>query len=451
MSVTRRFALLLLGCAGIALVVPVIVSLLIALVAAVVAVADASIARRPFQVNRQVTSVLSRGRTEPLVISLDGVSTRSSHLVKLRQPLPPDSELTVNEATGRELSSALTINRRGRHMLPAPAVAVDGPLGIGRWMHRPGVETPVTVYPDMHTAWRIADAVRRGRFSDPGLRTRGPLGLGTEFESIREYRPDDDIRLVNWKATARLGTPMSNNLRVEQDRDIMCCIDTGRLMASPIGTATRLDVAFDAVVALALVADEMGDRVGSVGFADTIRRYVAPGRKSGRRVIDAAIDLEPVLVDSNYELAFQRVGSMKRSLIVVLTDLIEPAATQPLLDAIGILSRRHVVVVASVDDPDIAALAAGPTFVASGDDPTRKLTTMLSRSSSKKPEGAKAARASGAIDVARTRLAGDLVADRDAAASALRSMGAIVVIAPPDRFAATVVDSYLRTKRLARL
>jgi uncharacterized protein (DUF58 family) len=424
MSVTRRFVGVLVMCSFVALVAPVPVSIAVAVLAAVVAVADATIARRPFLVSRSVTSVLSRGVSERLTLTIDGAQTGRGNGVSLRQPLPPDAELSVHEISGHHLESALTMLRRGRHLLPRPAIAVDGPLGLGRWMHRQGDESPVTVYPDMKTAWRIADAVRRGRFSDPGVRTRGPLGLGTDFESIREYRADDDIRLVNWKASSRLGTPMSNNLRIEQDRDLVCCIDSGRLMASPIGSATRLDVAFDAVVALALVADEVGDRIGSIAFADTIRRHIPPGRKTGRRVVEASVDLEPLLVDSNYEAAFHRVGSSKRSLVVVLTDLIEPAATQPLLDAVPVLVRRHVVVVASIDDPEISALSGGPAEIDATSIP---------------------------LDVARSRLAGDLIKDRDSAAQALRHLGAVVVIAPPERFAEAVVHAYLRTKRLARL
>ncbi len=423
MSVTRRFVAVLTICALIALVVPPAVSVVLGVLALLAAVADATVARRPFRVERAVSSVLSRGREEPLLLSIDGASTRPGRGVRLRQPMPPDTLLSVREVVGTNLVSALTINRRGKHVLPQAAIAVDGPLGLGRWMHRLGDETTVTVYPDMKTAWRIADAVRRGRFSDPGSRTRGPLGLGTDFESIREYRPDDDIRLVNWKASARLGVPMSNNLRIEQDRDVMCCIDTGRLMASPLGVATRLDVAFDAVVALALVADEVGDRIGSVAFADTVRRYVPPGRSTGRKVVEATIDLEPLLIDADYELAFRRVGGSKRSLVVVLTDLVEPAATQPLIDAVPVLAKRHVVVVASIDDPDVVAMAAQPDHISRDSHP---------------------------LDVARARLAQDLLADRDAAAAKLRFQGALVVIAPPERLADAVVHAYLRTKRLGR-
>src|SRR5207244_12967529 len=113
------------------------------------------------------------------------------------------------------------------------------------------------VYPDVFAAQRRIVALRCGRFRDPGLRTRGPLGLGTEFESVRDYLPDDDVRQINWQATERLGRPMSNQYRVERDRDFVCVVDCGRLMAAPLGSGTRLDAAVDAAVAVAAVAEEL--------------------------------------------------------------------------------------------------------------------------------------------------------------------------------------------------
>src|SRR5260370_6570681 len=135
----------------------------------------------------------------------------------------------------------------------------------------------------MQTAHRLVVAVRQGRFRDPGVLTRGRLGLGTDFESIRDYLPDDDIRQVNWRASARTGRPMSNQYRVEQDRNVICCIDAGRLMAAPVSAApgaavplTRLDAALDAAVAVALVAGEIGDQAGATAFGRGIRRRPPP-------------------------------------------------------------------------------------------------------------------------------------------------------------------------------
>ena len=120
-------------------------------------------------------------------------------------------------------------------MLPAVATRATGPLGLARWDHRAGADAELRVFPDLKTARRLALAVARGRFRDQGATARGPLGLGTEFELIRDYQPDDDIRQVNWRATARLGRPMSNQYRLEQDRDLLLLLDAGRLSAAPLG------------------------------------------------------------------------------------------------------------------------------------------------------------------------------------------------------------------------
>jgi uncharacterized protein (DUF58 family) len=208
----------------------------------------------------------------------------------------------------------------------------------------------------MHNARRLAVAVRQGRLTESGNRMRGPLGLGTEFESVRDYQPDDDIRQVNWRATARLGRPMSNDYRLERDREVLCLVDAGRLMAAPLGDRTRLDAAVDAAVAVALVADAVGDRCGTVAFDDEIRRRLPPRRAGGDSVVQALYDIEPRAVESDYELAFQALEGSKRSLVILLTDLLDEAAARSLVGAVPVLARRHAVVVASCADPDLDAL-----------------------------------------------------------------------------------------------
>ena len=187
--------------------------------------------------------------------------------------------------------------------------------------------------PTCTTARRLALAVARGRFRDQGATARGPLGLGTEFELIRDYEPDDDIRQVNWRATARLGRPMSNQYRLEQDRDLLLLIDAGRLSAAPLGATARRSStpALDAAAALAFVADELGDRTGAVAFDDEVRAALPPRRAGGQPVVRALFDLEPRPVDSDYELAFRRAEGSKRALVVVFCDLLEEAAARPLV------------------------------------------------------------------------------------------------------------------------
>jgi len=276
------------------------------------------------------------------------------------------------------------------------------------------------VYPDVVAAHRLVVALRRNQFRDPGLRALGPLGLGTDFESIRDYLPDDDVRQINWTATERVGRPMSNVYRVEQDRDVVCLLDTGRLMSAPLDPrTTRLDAAVDAVTMVALVADEVGDRCGVTVFDAAIRSQLRPRRNGGGAVVRAILDAEPTPGDSDYDLAFRRTSGGKRSLILVFTDLVDASAARSLVAAVPVLTRRHAVIVASVRDPDLdAALRREPT----------------SRH-----------------DVYAAAVAVDVLAERQRVAARLEHAGARVVEALPAALGEACVRAYLRLKARARL
>jgi len=414
MSPTARGAGALGAAALSALLVPPFLAVLAVLAVAAAIVVDALAGRRPPAVLRRIPAFLARGIPASLTLAAEG----ERRAVRLRQPRVPDLSVDPAEADG-ELRANLIGLRRGRHELPAPAARVTGPLGLGCWYHRPGEAQELEVYPDVPGAHRLALAVRRGRFRDEGRKSRGPLGLGTDFESIREYSPSDDVRQLNWRATERLGRPMSNTYRVERDRDVVCVVDCGRLMAAPVGDRTRLDAAIDAAVAVAVVADEVGDRAGALAFDRDLIRSLAPRRAGATAVVRTLFDLEPRAVESNYELAFRHVGEMKRAFVLVLTDLLEEAAARPLLDALPLLVRRHALAVASAVDDDLEHF----------------LTT--------EPETP--------AEVYRAAAAADVLAARERVLARIRRSGATSIEASVSALPAACASAYLRAKARARL
>jgi uncharacterized protein (DUF58 family) len=395
------------------LVVPVPVAVLAAVALAAAVAVDAWAVRRPPVVVRHAPDQLARG--VPSEFRLD---PEPEVRVRVRQPLPPDLRLEPASEADGALAVRIVARRRGRHVLPAAVVRRIGPLGLAAWTHGVGEAAEVVVYPDLPAARRLAASVRTARFRDEGLRRRGPLGLGTEFESVRDYLPDDDIRQVNWRATTRLGRPMSNQYRVERDRDVVCVVDCGRLMAAPFVDRTRLDAALDAAVAVAAVADVLGDRCGAVAFAGGVLRSLPARRAGARDVVAALYDLEPLSVDSDYELAFTHVRGAKRAFVLVLTDLLEESAARPLVEAVPVVARRHAVAVAGAADVDLDALVR------------------------ESPSTTK--------DVYRAAVALDVLAARARVAAQLRRAGADLVEAPPSGLAAACVRSYLRAKWTAR-
>jgi uncharacterized protein (DUF58 family) len=189
-------------------------------------------------------------------------------------------------------------------------------------------------------------------------------------------------------------------------------------MAAPFADRTRLDAALDAAVAVAAVADVLGDRCGAVAFAGDVLRSLPPRRAGARAVVETLFDLEPVPIDSDYERAFQHVRGVKRAFVLVLTDLLEESAARPLVDALPVVARRHAVTVAGAADRDLQAAVETPPRV---------------------PQ-----------DVYRAAVALDVLDARARVAARLRRTGADVIEATPDALAASCVRAYLRAKWAAR-
>jgi uncharacterized protein (DUF58 family) len=415
MSPTARAAALL-GLAGLAaLIVPPLVALLAAVAVIVATVVDATFVRGRAELAAEVPELLARGVPEPLTVAVAGAPAGST---RIRQPAPADIRIDGSEAEGG-LSASIVAERRGRHVLPGIGVRRTGPLGLASWTRIERSSREVLVYPDLPAARRIAAAARYSRYRDPGNLGRGPLGLGTEFEAVREYQPDDDIRQVNWRATARLGRPMSNDYRLEQDRDLICVLDSGRLMGAPIGGVTRLDAALDATCAVAAVADDLRDRFGVLAFDSSIRARVAPTRQGGLLSVRTLFDLEATTEQSDYRRAFHSLEADKRAFVLLFTDLLEEAAARPLVDAMPVLARKHAVAVVTVADPELAAPLAGP------------------------PRDT--------VDVMRGAAALEVFSARRRAAAAIRATGTPVIEAEASALGAACVREYLRAKARARL
>jgi uncharacterized protein (DUF58 family) len=208
---------------------------------------------------------------------------------------------------------------------------------------------------------------------------------------------------------------MSNQYRIEQDREVVCVIDCGRLMAAPLGERTLLDIALDSVTALALAADEFGDRFGAIVFDDRVRRVLPARHRGGAEAIDAIFDLQPRSVDSDFEGALVRLSRSHRALVFVFTDLLDEAAARSLISGITVLARRHATVVATAADPALAGLAAD------ADRPAAALAAL------------------------------DVLAARRQAAFALKRQGAQLLEAQPEQLAERCLNAYLSAKLRARL
>ena len=413
MSPTPRTALLVAAAGVLALASPW-AGIGIAVVVVALAGYDASRVRIAPEGARYAPPLLSRGVPDVLRVELGADSG-----LQLAQPAVAGLSISSLGAVGDGVwQASIVATRRGRHRLPPVLARRVGPLGLGAWTHEVGTAIDIAVYPDLPAARRLARSLRSEAVDAAGATVSGPLGLGTDFEALRDYRPDDDVRMVNWKATAHYGRPMSNTYRVEQSRRVLLALDCGRLMAAPApGGGTRLDAAVDAAAALAMAADAVGDRCGLVAYDDGVRAAVRPHVRSGAAVLRALADLQPRVVDSDLTSAVpvrELLGRGARATVIVLTELFDEAAVRPLVAALPALTSRHAVVVISTLDSELEGLLQTPP------ERYREATVMAA--------------------------AADLAEARARARTLVSRTGARVVEAPPDQLAAAAVTAYRQVK-----
>jgi uncharacterized protein (DUF58 family) len=246
-------------------------------------------------------------------------------------------------------------------------------------------------------------------------------GQGSEFDSLREYVVGDDVRSIDWRATARRNDVVVRTWRPERDRHVVIVLDTSRTSAGRVGDIPRLDSAIDAALLLAALATRAGDRVDLLAYDQQLRASVT-GALPGRTLAlfsDAMAVLEPSLIELNAEgLVTHLMRIRRRSLVVLLTSIDAAAIGEGLLPQMSRLTGRHKVVVGSVADPRIAQLST-----ARGD--------------------ADAVFAAASAELALTT--------RRQVAAELGRHGVEVVDAIPERFAPALADRYLALKAAGRL
>lgn len=260
----------------------------------------------------------------------------------------------------QDVRTALRPTRRGNLRTALVTVRTLGPLGLaGRQggLDAPGVLRVLPAFPARrHLPSRLARL--RELDGRAAVRVRGQ---GTEFDSLREYVEGDDVRSVDWRASARSRSIVVRTWQPERDRRVFLALDTGRTSAGRIGDVPRLDAAMDAALLLTALASRAGDHVGLIAGDTVIRTRLRPGHRQEavEDVQQALADLQPVLAETDWRRLVAAIGSLgrQRALVVLLSPL-EPAAVHSgLVPLIGPLTAHHHVVVASVRDPEIDRLA----------------------------------------------------------------------------------------------
>jgi len=430
-ALTGRAALLaLLGIVPVALAPAGGLTLLAVLILLVLAVAaDIVLAGRVSQLRlaREGASTCRLGEAVEVRLLLTNTGSRRVRGV-LRDAWVPSAgsspatqSLDVPPGERRVVTTTLHPTRRGDRRPDRTTVRSVGPLGVAGRQGRHEVGWRVRVQPPFTSRKFLPERLARLRTLDGRVAAR-VRGGGTEFDSLREYVGGDDVRSIDWRATARRSEVVVRTWRPERDRQLLIVVDTGRTSAGRVGDVPRLDASLDAALLLTALASRAGDRVDLLALDRDVRAAVeGVGRDEVLpRMVDVMAGLEPALVESDGRRLASEVlrRARRRSLVVLFTTLDAAPLEEGLLPVLASLTRRHTVVLASVGDPRVEQMAAGGGDIKAVYD---------------------------AAAAERSR------AERRRMTALLRRRGVEVVDAPPARFAPAVSDAYLDLKAAGRL
>ncbi|MFI7222277.1 DUF58 domain-containing protein [Nonomuraea angiospora] len=408
---------------------------------------------RPLRFHRSGDTLVRLGQQATVELIVENPGSRRVRGA-LRDAWPPSAgatprvaDLDVPKGERRKITVTLAPTRRGDRSSVAVTVRSVGPLGLAARQGSHQAPWSVRVLPPFLSRKHLPSRLARLRELD-GQHPALVRGQGTEFDSLREYVVGDDVRSIDWRATARRHDVVVRTWRPERDRRVLIVLDTGRTSAGRVGDAPiplagavasgagllvrpdprpapgwpRLDWSMDAALLLAALAARAGDQVDFLAYDRAVRAWVSGASRtellSSLVNVMAPIEAELIEADSQGMVAAVLSRAKRRCLVVLLTDLNGAALDEGLMPVLPQLSSRHLVLVAGVSDPRVAAMAG---------------------------------RRGSAEEVYDAAAAEHAQLERRRITARLRRHGVEVVDAPPEDIAPALADAYLALKAAGRL
>ena len=378
-----------------------------------------------FKIEREMEERFAMGAHNHVTVRVANRARRPVTL-RIKDEYPPEMELVdprevqmiIAAGRSREWRYDLLPTARGKYSFGEIQVRFQSKYGlIWKQLSYPA-SSDVKVYPDIREARKNELYAHRNRRPELGLRRMRVRGQGREFESLREFVVGDEIRHISWPATARRGKVITRQYTIERSQNVVVLLDTGRLMTARIGKLSKLDHAINATLSIAYVAASGGDNVGLLAFSRRVISYLPPrkGRDQVKQIMEALYSLEPQMIEPSYARSFNffNANCQRRSLVVILTDLVDRDASAELLEHTSKLMPRHLPLIVTIGDTDLRELVR--------------------------------ARPTSSAEVYRQSVAEGVLRQREEALSRIHHLGGLALDVPAGRLSIELVNKYLEVK-----
>lgn len=321
-----------------------------------------------FVVERRMRQKLSLGEPSAVLIKVSNFSKTyvDFRLVDLlpsalvSNPEYPQLTLRVAARESAQVGYTVIPSERGQYDLLHVDVQVHGRLGLAMRQFRIPQPHSIRVYPCCPPAPHKGLSQRQVLQQTGERKFRLP-GQGTDFDHLRNYNMEDDVRSIDWKATARCTVPVVRCYQMERHQTVLLALDAGRLMSARAGGRAKFEWCLEGSCALAQAALLRGDHVGVLCYADRVLRYVPPrgGANHLQTILESLYSLQPLRCESLHDraLAYLRTHHRKRALIAAFTDLADPVSARRLAENLSPFRPTHLPLLITVRDQELVSLA----------------------------------------------------------------------------------------------
>jgi uncharacterized protein (DUF58 family) len=381
------------------------------------------------RVIRKLDNKLSLGTKNAITFEISNLNHLKSRIwIKDEVPLDFDYDtkplkLEINGFEQASTSYDVVPLKRGQYEFGKIHIRTSGILGIAGRQFRVDADEKVKVYPNIKDISTYRLLARKNKLLEVGLKPSRIYGIGTDFEYLREYQPDDEYRKINWKASARRSRLITSQYQTERSQNIFIVLEAGRMMTSQVNRISKFDYALNAALLLAYVAMDKGDNVGLMVFSDEIKLFLPPkrGKKQLNLIIESLYKQEPALVEPDYGKAIRYLAkkNKKRSLVVFFTDLIDIDSSKAVVLYSRSLYPNHLPMCVTMSEPII---------INEADQQADDINRIFNKA-----------------------VAEDLIYQREQVKSVLNRGGVITLDVPPGQLTPELITKYLSIKAKNRL
>ena len=259
-----------------------------------------------------------------------------------------------------EIKYTLTPSERGNYEFGNIIIFFQSKLGFLQKRESIKASESVKVYPSFINLGKY-QLMAQATTNEQGSKRMRKIGQSMEFEQIKDYVGGDDIRTINWKATARKGTLMVNNYTDEKSQQVYCIIDKGRLMKMPFNGLNLLDYSINATLALTNICLQKQDKIGMISFSNKIGSVIAADRKPVQRekIMQVLYKENTGFLESDYEMLYMQIRNKikQRSLLILFTNFESLNGLQRQLSYLRSIAKHHLLLVVFFENTELTTLS----------------------------------------------------------------------------------------------